>query len=431
MKRIRISESGLLLTLGFLAFYVPASYAVPGMISKAWKLYYVMVTVLSVEALLFVSGGFRVSRRYLAAVLYFFWFYAGTSLFSENGTLDLYALIRCVGFVSLMELAFLTASRKTVLRAFIVAGAAMSGLQFLTFLIYSDTVGGMRSGSVYILAGRVMANSTQNWYFLTYDNDSINYFLPVMAALLCYALYYSRRALLWFCLYSSFVLYMYLTKTAATALIAVSVFLLVSLAVVITCVFPGMRPLLSLFSFRNAVLAGFLVQLLPVLIAGNDIAYRIAGYFGKKADFTGRGGIWRRSLQYFRLHPVSGNGIEDVLTRWRKIEQTHCHNMVVENLYTGGITALILLIILFAVMGPRVRRTADLAAGAVFSAAILSYLITGSMDWLSSNPIPFSLLFFVSETGCEERVALGVFSAGKKRIGYRTGSLMIDGAEDR
>lgn len=397
MSKRPVSKVGCLLTLCFIAYYVPAYYAVPRIITKIWRQYYVLVSLLSVDLLIYVSRGFHLSRRCLAALLYFAWFYFGSFLLSADGTLNIYPMIRCIGFVSLMELSFLIASERTVMKAFLTAGILMTSLQFLTFFLYSGTQGGMRNGDVYIIAGFVRSRTTQNWYFLTYDNDSVNFFLPVMAVLLCYAVRYNRKAWFWFCLYSAVVLYMFLKKTSATALVATGLFLLTAACVGLAYLYPALRPCLRFFSLRKTIIAGLLIEIIPPLIVDGPVARLIGSVFGKKASFTGRAGIWRRGLYYISEHPFTGNGIESVMTRWRKLQQTHCHNLIIDNLYVGGVVALILLIAFFMVCVPAVT---DPMIEAAVAAAILSFLLAASMDWLSENPVPMALFFFA---GCAQR----------------------------
>lgn len=387
----KIKWQEILLTIAFITFYLPASYAVPGMIYKLWKAAFLFVSLCACALLVFRKN-IRFSIRYAIFVLFYAWIYLGTGILTDTGNVAKTNFIRCFGFITLFEVSFYLCSKKTIAKSFLTAGLIMSLIHFLSFIRYSGLDGGMRHGQIYVVAGRIMKNSTQNWYFLTYDNDSIFYFIPVAALLLYYYHNYSKSALKLFVFYLGFILYMFISKTAATAMVSMLLFTL--LVVYYLKCYEGDSlkkvPKLKL-NYRLAILIGVVFSIIMVSIVGGGVATAIGNYFGKDGSFSGRDKIWAKAIKYFLENPIVGYGIEPAEQVWDKIGQTHCHNIFIELLYTGGIIALVLFAAVLYLYRPKKTNT---FSSYIFASAMLCYLITAGIDFLYTNPIPMSLLYF-------------------------------------
>lgn len=392
-----ISSAELVMTVGFLAFFIPASYALPSPIFQLWEFFY-MGTALASVAYLFLKHLKDLNIRYISMILYFTWIVLGTQLVVSTRSFSIFMIVKkylkYIGYVSLLELGFHSCSKKTMVRSYLNAGLLISMIHFISFVVYSRQDGGMRHGDVYRVGTILVRNPEQNWYFLTYDNDSIYYFLPILVLLLYDAWYQNRKSKKTFYLYLGILLFMYLTKTAATAIIGTFIFtgiILYYAAKMKRQRRKNQWQVSSILNYTNATIIGLGVQVAVLLFVGSDIANKFAGYFGKDATFSGRLEIWDAAFKYIRANLLTGVGMEDSASTTAKIYQTHCHNMIVENLYTGGIIGLALFLLIVFAFKPKAKKS---FAVLICSAALLTYYVIGALDWLYTNPIPMALFYF-------------------------------------
>ena len=392
-----LAASEVLLTLGFIAFFIPASYAIPGIVFKLWEYYYMAVAIVAVGVLALKHIN-DINPRYVLLVVYFTWLFFGTQLIVTTRSLAMMTLIKkylkCVGFVSMLELGFLSFKKQEVVKSFLNAGLIMSFLHFVTFLIYGRTEGGMRHGQAFYNGYALIGNTKQNWYLLTYDNESIFYFLPILALLLYCTWYLNRKTKKLFYLYLGILLFMFIYKTAATAMLGTIGFTVLILYYVAKMKRKRKRRKYEISSFLNyttAVLGGLTVDIAVVMLAGSKIATKVAGYFGKDADFSGREYIWANSFKFIRMQPLTGVGMESSERITLKLNQTHCHNIIVENLYTGGVIALVLFLLILWFFRPKAKKS---FAVIIFAAALATFFVISGLDWLIANPIPWALFYF-------------------------------------
>lgn len=377
----------LFIVLGFMTFYLPASYAVPPIVYKLWKVSGVIVSVFA--GLSILKQG-KLNKRYLILAIYYLWFLIGTHFTSVNGKIHLYTFLTSAGFFAYLEYLLHTRSLKSVMRTYLVAGMIISLIHFASFIIYADVVGGMKHGeAVYSVTGQAHLN-TQNWYFLKHDNGSIYYFIPEIVLLFYYSLYYNKDAFKYFLAYNAFILYMFISKTAATAMVA-SIFMFLSLMYLYALRKHKNLVSYSIFNYKSAFITGMIADIAPILIVGGSFALNIAKNFGKSATFSGCASIWAKSFMYIIRHPLTGLGIEDSTLTTLKIGINHCHNLIVENLYVGGIIALILF---FAIIYCYRPVKPDRFKTAIFSVAIIAFFVTASMDWYYYYPLPLSIFVF-------------------------------------
>ena len=114
------------------------------------------------------------------------------------------------------------------MRDYIAAGIILTLIHFASFVYIEFIHGEGIYGTVVYEAGRAVAVNDNNRYFLSFDNISFYYFIPVIVLLFYYSIYYNRQAYKYFLLYSFVVLFMFAWKTSATCLVA-SLFLVLSL----------------------------------------------------------------------------------------------------------------------------------------------------------------------------------------------------------
>ena len=379
-----------ILVFAFFTFFIPQPYAVPAVVYKLWK--YLRFFVSAGAFGFYIIRYFnRISLRIISVSVFYVWLFVIEPIFTEHGQFFKMNMIVCIGFVFLLEYSFSRLRDEIVVRAFILAGLIASIMHFLTFILYANVEGGMRSDKIMRIAGRAVAVTNQNWYFLTYDNYSIVYFLPIASLLLYYLYNYMRRGYVVYWCYVGFVLFMYIYKTAATAMIAMLLF--TSLTLYYTVVFSGKSiktPKLKISHFI-VILFGIILTVIAISVIGGGLATSIGAYFGKDGSFSGRDKIWEKSVKYIVSSPLIGYGRESEYVVWTKLGQTHCHNIILELLYDGGIIGTILFGIIIYLFRPKQKNTFSTF---VFSSALLCYFIVATFDWGIANPISMSVFYF-------------------------------------
>lgn len=387
-KEIRINKKTLILALCFLAFYIPQSYAVSTTVYSVWRMAYMIVGAGATLFLVLKTRTKHPSKGYYALMAFYIWIFVFTLIFSNTSEFKYYNFIKCVGFISLLECAFITRSKKEVIKSFLIAGVFISIIHFISFAQYAHLRGGMRHGVSYYTAGILRTNSNQNWYFLTYDNNSIYYFLPVIVLLFIYGRYINRKIMKYSVLYTLFIFYMYLIKISVAALVSM-IFLIAGYFYLFRTENHLKR--IHNIDYNRIVFFGIIIDAIPILILGGKLAFNINSFFGKRGGFSGRDIIWAKSLTQIGQHLLFGNGFEDSAMTWQKIGQTHCHNLLLEIMYIGGLIGFALFLLVIYTYHP---KSGNLNVAKLFSVTIVSFFIAGSMDWLAYNPLPMSLFVF-------------------------------------
>ncbi len=80
----------------------------------------------------------------------------------------------------------------------------------------------------------------------------------------------------------------------------------------------------------------------------NIFSFFIEDVLNKDVTFTGRTELWNTSLEFIKDKPLLGYGNENQdnrVVKFGKLSYIHCHNMILEILYQGGIILLIVFII--------------------------------------------------------------------------------------
>lgn len=412
----RVTGEFVLLSMLFIVFFQPAEYALPHVVYLAWRAAAVVVSIGSIGAYLLSC---KVTLRWILIVLSCFGMMIWSSWVNDADAGAIWTVsqfLRISGFISLIEWA-LWKNARTALTAFAFSGTLMLLLHFISFLAYSDEFGGMRGVFLQTELGRSAARDG-NWYLLTYDNDSFFYFLPVAVALWELGLKFSRRAYLPLAFLILAGIYMYVSKLAVTAAIAMMLFLVLSVVGLLLT-----RGSLRLFRYEFVISIGigllFCVSVVGLVVSGaiSDVAAAV----GKSATFSGREGIWRYSLDLIAQKPLFGWGIESAELSALKIGHTHCHNIVLQLCYSGGLASLMLFVGGVFECRPcfdlKRASLADRMVIAVASAGIIAFFVAAGMDWLYRNPLPLFVFFSVSPivAAVDERRTIAQSSARKKK----------------
>lgn len=377
--------------LMFLSFFPPATYAVPTLITRLWQGLMVLSCFLAL-CLLLARG--KMTIRWLS----FCFFYISIFLFSSlvaGSQIDWMAAasyaVRCIGFVTLCEFLFQQNIRRAI-AACAIALSTMCIIHLASVLLYFNTVGGMRSGYIEYSLGRSTL-STQNWYFLTYDNNSVVYFLPAIVLCWYYAFKFNNKVLLFAIPFSFASLLSYVSKNAATAEVSVGLLILTLFILLMTNY--RSKPVLSL-RYSNAVLLGAAFCAGIVALVGSGFVTEIAGIFGKTGGLTGRDTIWANSIAAIDDAILFGHGVEPAEVTNRIIGHNHCHNMFLQILYSGGILSA-----LFFVLGVYSCRPKSCShkSNTSFQAALVGiacFFIFAGIDWLSYYPAPIAIFYLIA-----------------------------------
>ena len=330
-----------LLLVSFMLFFFPYEYAVGRTVYLLWKGLLCLVSLGYTVAAL--ASPRRISLCWVLFLLFYVDYYLISGLISQTDVNYVNLAFRFaegVGFASLCEFA-LQRNAKEAAWAFAGAALIMCAIHFGSYLMFKDITGGMRHGYIEF-DGKT---TKQNWYFLTYDNASIFYFLPLVGVLWFLAFEGSRKVKILSVVVTVFALYMFFERKSATAMATMLVFLVgVVLALIDARTGALSRSYVGkhLFSLPSAVIFGFLATIAVLFVAGNEVFSAISALFSKSVSFSGRDRIWGLSLDWIAQSPLLGYGIEDSVTSVEKIAQTHCHNIFLQLLYTGGVVSLIL-----------------------------------------------------------------------------------------
>lgn len=316
--------------MAFVSFFIPSGYAVPGIVLAVWRVTAISVSALSI--LLYLSMG-KISVRWAVLSLSVVSFYLLSKIVNKSdGPMNIAVLntVTVCGYIALMEHALSTNPRH-FLKLFIIAGLVMCAAHYCTFLAYRDVPGGMRGSDIVRYGEDVDAAGT--WFLLKHDNGSVFYFLPVMTALWLYSLIYGRAKRVTFA-FTALMLYMYWSQWAVAAMLVMT-----SLSAACLALYMSARTTYrSVVGYRGAILIGAAICLSIIVVSTGVAADFISNYFRKRAGFNGRGAIWERALnRVSENHLLFGVGFESDETAKRFLHTNHCHNIIIQTLYTGGL----------------------------------------------------------------------------------------------
>lgn len=379
----------------FLLYFMPQEYAIGETAFLIWQL--AQMAELLFAGLIIIAFRHKITARWALFCLFYCSFYITSSLI--NGALsvmpsNIYECLRGVGFITVSEI-YIQRDMKQYIGSFAIAGTIMCVAHIISeVLICSGVI-----ASFEIEPGNPFRIEWMSYYLLTYDNESIYYFLPTILSILIYGLRYKRVVLIGGIAMLSISLVLALYHKALTAAIAYCVLVLLLLAIV------AMYQMGVLSRIDRLTRSNYSIGLLIALIfSGLFVGLVISGslgaiaeFFGKDANFSMRDGIWKKSFDSIVQHLAFGRGREGFDITKEIIGQTHCHNIILELLYTGGLITFLLYLlgIVFSFPKEIFRKGGDttrITCAFVIIAFICAFFIVGNLDWYPAIPVQFLII---------------------------------------
>lgn len=371
-------------------FFMPQEYAIGAIAFKVWQYAQMIVFLISFITILLKKES---SIRWLLLCGFYFLFYIVSS--AINGAYavlssNIYECARGIAFISLCE-HYYQRSPRELLRTIAIGGGLMCLLHVLS-------VAGVLLGVIpkfnptplgsYKIAGI-------NYFFLTYDNESIFYLLPAIVALLLFGWGFSRQSLIaGICLLVITVTEFLILETV-TGIASLLVFIFGIIVALIVMKHKGSRvqlPYTAIYLFL--IVAAFVVCALIVVGVSSGVLARVAISMGKDGTFSGRSEIWNHAFSSILSHPLVGRGREGFEITTSVIGQTHVHNILLELLYTGGVATLGLYLggVIACAVSLKDKRL-DVVAFLVAMGGIAAFYLAAYMDWYPSIPVTIFLFY--------------------------------------
>lgn len=410
---LAVQDNAIIGVIAFGAFLIPQEYAIGSILHNIWQLLIVLLGLLLLVLYLYTK---QYSARWAALCFLYFQFYLGSSLLngvdnSIAGTL--YCTIKGVGFASLCDIQLL-GNKKQLLRSASIAGLIMCSLHLLTVFAYFNVRGGMRGGYINPDLGRSYS-TIQNWYLLTYDNESILFFIPVIVVAVIYGIIYNRKAIVASAVLGVLTLTTYYLKGAITAFVALSAFLcLLVILWLLRCL--NLLRLINVSSRTEAgiiLFVGVVLAAIVVVVVTSGAFGNLAILVGKDPTFSGRTQIWDSAISQISHSPIIGFGYQSSSEIISKIGHTHCHNIILELLYTGGVPCLAAYIVFLLACVPRRFNDKYIIISMICIAGIVCLEIVSWMDWYPTIPIQFLPLLLLGLSGDETKM---VYNKNKARL---------------
>lgn len=380
----------LVMAIAFALFFAPKAYAIGHSAYTVWRIATISVSLIIL--VVFLAKG-HITIRWSMFMLFLLAYYClSTFLTPADGsrTQIIFYLAEVGGFITLSEYG-LSTDKEACLKAFLIGGVAICTWHYATFLVYRNYSAGMNFG----LSSTYGELARRPYFLLTHDNGSVFYYLPVLCALWFWAS--ERNHSYWLPLIASaLTLYMYWSLFTVTAMV-VTTFSVT--AFIIITIF-RMSRLRALLNYRWALFIGVAFCVCVIMFTSSDLLVTIANYFGKDNDL-GRGRIWNRAIPCILEAPIIGNGFESDMTTINKLGINHCHNILMQVLYTGGLAAIIPFAIgLTQCNLPANKRVSPISKGqAMICVTIICLFVASTFDWYLYMPIqffPFILYSFSS-----------------------------------
>lgn len=369
-----------LLITAFSLYYIPPEYALPEGVYLAWQFSLCLVSLASF--VLYVTKR-EISRPWIFATCAFVLYYAVSKVANaSDGTWAsvVFMLLRGVGFISLAGYCMKVDFRKTI-EALLTASVVMCAVHYATFLLYGGVYGGMRAG--YVETQFSSRPTNQHWLFLSHDNGSVFYFLPMLALLWFYILAFRRKMLPVGVMVSIASIYMYVSLWSATAMVS-TIFL--CFGSVLLFAINKDRTWSSAICV-SAGLLGLIGCLVVVFLNVNGLFESVAVLLGKSGTANSRALIWQKAIAEFARKPLFGVGYELNETSFLRLGINHCHNIIIQILYTGGISSLSCFVAALLSVFPKKKiQTASI----VFGVYMLAFFLSATFDWYLYMTIAFA-----------------------------------------
>lgn len=379
-----------LLSLAFCIFYIPAYYALPHKAYVLWQYLIIIDGLISIIIYLFRR---KVTVRWIVFLIALICYYFISSFLGSDiqpMKYIVYLFLKTAGFVTLLELS-LQWNKEKAIKAFIYSSFVMCTINYISFLYYRNIVGGMLHGQHEVgEAGK----TTQHWFFFNHDNYTAFIYIACLSILWFYAIESNKLRYKIYAFISSFLtLYMYIDLWSVTAMVGTVLFLAIcflSLNTRLRCF------LTKRLSYYFACLVGVCFSIAVIFLNAGGWYAKAVRMLGKTGTSGLRGIIWNRSLQFISHNPIVGYGYEQDNLVILKLTFNHCHNFVLQILYTGGILSFIffvLFIVLCEVKGVKVK------SACILTGAISVLFLLSTFDWYLSCPVMFAPFIVYANCG--------------------------------
>ena len=222
---------------------------------------------------------------------------------------------------------------------------------------------------------------SRNW-FLGYDNVHIVYYMfGIMCSYINYLLEESKNKLRLIVLVVLSIITIVYTWSA-TSLVALG------LMIFGICI----NKIISKYQKGINVITYFITYVLSFL---GIVVFKIQNFFSffiekilhKNLTFTGRTYIWDNAKEYIKNHIILGYGNESLETRVAKFNNkfaVNCHNVILEEMYQGGIVLLSCKIMIWYISLKELWKNKEYKISQFFSWFIFVFLIISLMEVYSA-----------------------------------------------
>ena len=365
----------------FVVTYFPANYAIPFPIWDKWWW--------AIRYVGYVSIALQILRHrnlvpWLTSFLLLFLYFGLSSRLTDQtpdwGTGNFHVIMD-LGFVSLTAYVF-SLKKEPALLAYIIPGIIMSCVNFYTFFVFKDVPGGMA-------AGITAYDQTQSWFFFTHDNGSFFITFPTVVLVLYYGLQV-RKSLRYVAIgYAGVVAAIYTWMFSVAAMFGYGLLFIAAVVALVLQRDPKRRFSSNLYPICIAV--GLVICLLMVLANTNDILPGLVAFLGKSYTIQMRQTIWRRVFEFFPKYPLTGIGLLGTNANVANITFSHCHNILLQQLYTGGLLDLAAALLNVLSFWKRGRKVSP--AVALLYVSMFVYLLVGTFDFYDYFPFMWAVLF--------------------------------------
>ena len=248
-------------------------------------------------------------------------------------------------------------------------------INLLTEIIYPDTMYTVQDG---------LFNASKCW-FLGYYNNHSKWFIPALLFAFCYKQETGKKVRS-YCLMSAVVLSVFLVWSGG-------VFLAVFAMLFAYVILKNQANIFNYYTYWMIHIV-FFIGIIELKLQ-NLFRWLIDDLLGKWNSMEARMSLWEKSMTLISSHPIVGHGIWDSLSRQLEtgiIWGLHCHNMVMEVLYEGGIIYLVWFAIIVIIAGKRLYKYRNTMESKVISIAFLGWCVATLVEPFMS---PFLMGMFV------------------------------------
>lgn len=138
----------------------------------------------------------------------------------------------------------------------------------------------------------------------------------------------------------------------------------------------------------NAKIFFYLYIILNILLTMTSFVDKfgtLLAVFGKSITLSGRTYIWQRGIEYIKLKPILGYGVNTELTMNRFWNLVHLHNYLINCLYIGGIILMVTILYILYMLQKKLSSNISLDSAKILSAAYIGFLILSLTDTVEYN----------------------------------------------